>query len=126
MLNTKWLFLSGLFLFELGSLICGVAPTSPVLIVGRAVAGIGSGGILTGSFVVVTRTSPLRMRPLYAGVVGMMCVIPLHRVRDGRNLLMDGLVPALGLESEPLLAPFWEVSSRTVPPGAGASTLTYL
>lgn len=106
MLNTKWLFLSALFLFELGSLICGVAPTSKVLIGGRAVAGIGSAGIVTGAFVVVTHSSPLRKRPLYAGIVGMMCVVPLHRVRDGRDVLMNELVSALGMELELLLAPF--------------------
>ncbi|MCJ1459605.1 hypothetical protein MMC28_009984 [Mycoblastus sanguinarius] len=72
MLNTKWTFLSGLLLFQLGSLICGVAPTSKVLIVGRAIAGTGSAGILTGAFVVVTRSAPLQKRPLYAGIVGMM------------------------------------------------------
>ena len=125
MLNTKWTFLSGLLLFQLGSLICGVAPTSKVLIVGRAIAGTGSAGILTGAFVVVTRSAPLQKRPLYAGIVGMMYV-SLHQIRDCRNKLMDGLFFALGSELELLLAPFWEVPSRTVQPGAGVSTLTYL
>lgn len=74
MLNVKWTFLSGLFVFELGSLICGVAPSSKVLIVGRAIAGTGSAGILTGAYVVVARSIPLKKRPLYAGIVGMMCV----------------------------------------------------
>ena len=32
--SVKWVFLSGLFIFEVGSLICGVAPNSPSLIVG--------------------------------------------------------------------------------------------
>ena len=106
MLNTKWLFLSALFFFELGSLICGVAPTSKVLIVGRAIAGIGSAGIVTGGLVVVTHTSPLRKRPLFAGIVGMMCVLPLHRIWDGRNVLMNESVPTLGMGLELLLAPF--------------------
>lgn len=56
----------------------------------------------------------------------MMCVVPLHRVPDGRNVLMNDLVSALGMELEPLLAPFWEVPSRIVPRGAGAFTLTCL
>ena len=74
MRNVKWTFLSGLFVFELGSLICGVAPSSKVLIVGRAIAGTGSAGIVTGSYVVVARSIPLQKRPLYAGIIGMMCV----------------------------------------------------
>jgi len=35
-------------LFELGSLLCGVAPNSDALIVGRAIAGLGSAGIFNG------------------------------------------------------------------------------
>ena len=45
--------------------------------------------------------------------------------RVGRNLVLMSCFVS-GLESEPLLDLFWEVPSRTVPPGAGASTLTYL
>lgn len=43
-------FLLAVFIFELGSLICGVAPSSVVLIVGRAIAGIGAAGIGSGGF----------------------------------------------------------------------------
>ncbi len=60
--------------FELGSLICGVAPNSIVLIVGRAIAGFGSAGIVTGSFVVVAHSVPLQKRPAYTGMVGVMYV----------------------------------------------------
>ena len=74
MLRVKWTFLSGLFIFELGSLICGLAPNSKVLITGRAIAGTGSAGILTGAYVVVAHSIPMQKRPLYAGIVGMMCV----------------------------------------------------
>jgi MFS family permease len=61
-------------LFLLGSLICGVAPNSISLIVGRAIAGLGSAGILTGSFIVVAHAVPLHQRPLLTGVVGLMYV----------------------------------------------------
>ena len=107
----KWTFLSGLFIFELGSLICGLAPNSKVLIAGRAIAGTGSAGILTGAYVVVAHSIPMQKRPLYAGMVGMMCVfsffhcfspffrfffwlspLPLHRRWRiiGRDLFADG------------------------------------
>ncbi|CAD6572772.1 MAG: hypothetical protein ASARMPREDX12_005442 [Alectoria sarmentosa] len=72
MVNSKWTFLSGLFVFEVGSLICGVTPSSKVLIVGRAIAGVGSAGVVTGAYVVVARSVPLQKRPLYAGIVAMM------------------------------------------------------
>jgi MFS family permease len=35
-------------LFEVGSAICGAAPNSIALIFGRAIAGVGAGGILPG------------------------------------------------------------------------------
>ncbi|KAL2857307.1 major facilitator superfamily domain-containing protein [Aspergillus pseudoustus] len=68
--SIKWVFLAALFLFELGSLICGVAPTSTALIVGRAVAGLGSAGIFTGALVTVAHTVALEKRPIFFGLIG--------------------------------------------------------
>ncbi|KAM7191797.1 hypothetical protein V8F20_009160 [Naviculisporaceae sp. PSN 640] len=70
--DVKKAYLVAMFLFELGSLVCGVAPSSMALIVGRAIAGFGCAGVLTGSFVVVSTAVPLRMRPLFIAVVGVM------------------------------------------------------
>ncbi|KAL9129369.1 MAG: hypothetical protein Q9217_002169 [Psora testacea] len=72
MFNIKWSFLVALGIFELGSLICGIAPNSVALIVGRAIAGWGSAGILTGSFVVVAHAVPLQRRPVFSASVGVM------------------------------------------------------
>ena len=47
----KSAFLVAIFIFELGSLICGVAPTSVALIIGRAIAGVGAAGIGSGAFI---------------------------------------------------------------------------
>jgi MFS family permease len=77
--ETKSSFLSALAVFEAGSLICAVCNSSKVLIVGRAVQGLGSAGILTGAFVVGTHSVRLAKRPvLFAGVgilygVGALC-----------------------------------------------------
>lgn len=68
--NVKWVLLSALFVFEVGSLVCAVAPSSTVLIVGRAVAGLGSAGIFTGAFVVIAHTVALEKRPAYLGIIG--------------------------------------------------------
>lgn len=68
--NVKWVLLSALFIFEVGSLVCAVAPTSTALIVGRAVAGLGSAGIFTGAFVVISHTVALERRPAYLGIIG--------------------------------------------------------
>jgi MFS transporter, DHA2 family, glioxin efflux transporter len=39
--DLKWSFLISMLVFEIGSLICGVAPNSKTLVVGRAIAGLG-------------------------------------------------------------------------------------
>ncbi|KAJ5817499.1 MFS general substrate transporter [Penicillium robsamsonii] len=77
--HLKWIFLAALFLFELGSLICGIAPTSSALIIGRAVAGLGSGGIFPGAILIMSETVPLEKRALYnalitgtAGIAGVV------------------------------------------------------
>ena len=68
--STKWVFLSGIFLFEVGSAVCGAAPTSNALIVGRAIAGFGSSGIMTGAITIMINTVPLHKRPMYQGLFG--------------------------------------------------------
>lgn len=70
--NTRWTFLAALGIFELGSLLGAVSPNSEILILGRAVQGFGSAGILTGSFVVGTHSVPLRGRPVLFAFVGIL------------------------------------------------------
>jgi EmrB/QacA subfamily drug resistance transporter len=68
--NTKWVFLSGILIFETGSALCGAAPNSTALIVGRAIAGFGSSGIFTGAIQIMLNTIPLHQRPLWQGLFG--------------------------------------------------------
>ncbi|KAF2663105.1 MFS general substrate transporter [Microthyrium microscopicum] len=70
--SIKWVFLSALLVFEVGSVVCATAPTSNALIVGRAIAGVGSAGIFSGAILIVTYTVPLSQRPLYTGFIGGM------------------------------------------------------
>lgn len=67
--SAKRAFLSFLALFELGSLLCGVANSSKMLIVGRAVAGLGSSGIMNGALTIIANCLPIHKRPLYVGSV---------------------------------------------------------
>lgn len=70
--SLKWSYMTAILIFELGSAICGAAPTSEALIVGRAIAGIGSAGIFTGALVIIAYTVPLVKRPIYTGIIGAM------------------------------------------------------
>ncbi|KAK3181937.1 hypothetical protein K4F52_006841 [Lecanicillium sp. MT-2017a] len=65
------LFLS-ILLFEVGSAICGAAPNSVTLIIGRAFAGIGAAGILAGSVTAVVYSVPLKKRPAAQGALGAL------------------------------------------------------
>lgn len=70
--SVKWVFLGAIFLFELGSLVCGATPNSVGLILGRAVAGLGAAGVFSGALLIVNRSVPLQQRPSYMGVIGSM------------------------------------------------------
>ncbi|KAK0640981.1 major facilitator superfamily domain-containing protein [Cercophora newfieldiana] len=72
MFSVKWTYLVAIFIFEVGSLVCALAPTSNAFIVGRAVAGMGTAGLFSGSVVILSYTLPLRKRPAAFGLIGAM------------------------------------------------------
>lgn len=63
-------FLLSIFIFEIGSLICGVAQNSTTLIVGRAIAGVGAAGISSGVYTIIAFSAPPHQRPAYTGLLG--------------------------------------------------------
>lgn len=46
--DIKWLYVTSILTFEVGSAVCGAAPTMNVLIVGRVLGGIGGAGMYLG------------------------------------------------------------------------------
>ncbi|EHK16207.1 uncharacterized protein TRIVIDRAFT_64982 [Trichoderma virens Gv29-8] len=66
----KTSYLIAIFIFELGSLICAVAPSSTALIVGRAFAGVGAAGIGSGSYTIIGFSASPKSRPMFTGIVG--------------------------------------------------------
>jgi MFS family permease len=69
--SLKPTFLTAIAIFEVGNLISGAARNSATLILGRAVAGAGGGGIFSGAFIIIAFTARPRMRPAYTGVLGV-------------------------------------------------------
>lgn len=87
--DLRWTFLCCIVIFEVGSAICGSAPSSSVFIagkcamrrrenmnprdkyltnhIGRAIAGVGSAGITTGSLLTTIDMIPLAKRPMFQG-----------------------------------------------------------
>ena len=66
----KTTFLVSVFIFELGSLICGVAPNSVALIVGRAIAGVGGAGIASGVYTIIAFSAAPSRRAVFTGILG--------------------------------------------------------
>ena len=67
----KWVFIATFLLFEIGSLICGAAASSTAFILGRAIAGLGSGGSITGMITIMVHVIPLHKLPLFQAVGGL-------------------------------------------------------
>ncbi|KAM7206520.1 putative MFS aflatoxin efflux pump [Naviculisporaceae sp. PSN 640] len=68
--SVKLVLLSSILLFEVGSTVCGAAPNSTAFIIGRAIAGLGSAGIMAGVIVTLVYAVPLHKRPKYQGMFG--------------------------------------------------------
>ncbi|KAJ2959840.1 hypothetical protein NQZ79_g4765 [Umbelopsis isabellina] len=66
----KYMILFALFFFLLGSLLCALANGIIMLIIGRAIAGIGGAGIQSMCQIIVTVVCPIQDRGLYQGLIG--------------------------------------------------------
>ncbi|KAK3384725.1 major facilitator superfamily domain-containing protein [Lasiosphaeria ovina] len=70
--STKLVFLVSLVIFEAGSALCAAAPTSAAFIAGRAFAGLGSAGLFAGNIMVIIPLVPLRKRPIFTAMFGIV------------------------------------------------------
>lgn len=68
--TSKWVYLTCIIIFEVGSLICGVAPSMNVLIFGRAFQGVGASGIFLSILTILAQITRLEQRPLLFGSFG--------------------------------------------------------
>ncbi|KAJ7764878.1 major facilitator superfamily transporter [Mycena metata] len=109
-LSMKWVYIAAISIFEIGSLICGVAPNSTALIVGRAIAGLGSAGIFSGALIIVANTVELERRPIYMGLIAATYGV----ASDGRIialLVLFGVFISIFIGIQ-----IWKQDMATVPP----------
>ncbi|MCJ1405112.1 hypothetical protein MMC11_008338 [Xylographa trunciseda] len=67
--SLMYTYMAFLALFELGSLICGVAISSRMIIAGRAIIGMGAAGLTSGTFTILAASAPLEKRPMLTGII---------------------------------------------------------
>lgn len=69
-INAKWFYIFHVALFEVGSAICGASPSINVMILGRAIAGVGGSGLYVGCMTLIATTTTLAERPMYISCTG--------------------------------------------------------
>ncbi|KAK7985853.1 hypothetical protein PG988_003475 [Apiospora saccharicola] len=69
--NLKWTLVATTLLFEVGSALCGAAPTMNALIVGRVIAGAGGSGIYLGSLQYFALLTTEKERGFYMALIGV-------------------------------------------------------
>ncbi|KIW01423.1 uncharacterized protein PV09_07185 [Verruconis gallopava] len=73
--DLKVVFIIGIAVFEVGSLICALAPNSTALIVGRAIAGMGGSSIASGAYTILAFSAPPKQVAAYTGILGAVYAI---------------------------------------------------
>lgn len=68
--NPKWLYIICVAGFEVGSAVCGAAPSMNALIIGRAVAGLAGAGMYLGVIMLLSIFTTPAERPAYFGMLG--------------------------------------------------------
>jgi MFS family permease len=107
-------FLLGLGVFAAGLAVSGLAPSMPVLVVGRTLQGLGAGAAPAIAYVAIGRRLPERTRPQMMAVLSTAWVIPaligpllsaeVTRVFGWRVVFL-GLIPLVALAGALSLGP---------------------
>ncbi|KAI9361624.1 major facilitator superfamily domain-containing protein [Zopfochytrium polystomum] len=63
-------FLFAIVIFELGSALCGAANSMVMLVIARAIAGIGGGGIFSLVMIIIADVVPMEDRAKWSGLIG--------------------------------------------------------
>ncbi|EXL39329.1 hypothetical protein FOCG_18061 [Fusarium oxysporum f. sp. radicis-lycopersici 26381] len=69
--SPKMGFLSAVLIFEMASIVCGAAPNSTALIIGRALAGVGAAGVANGTFTIIALIVEPKQLATYTGITAI-------------------------------------------------------
>lgn len=70
--DIKRAFILALLIFTIGSFISSFAKQSAIFIIGRAVSGMGSGGVYPGAITIIAYSVPPNRRAAYTGTVSSL------------------------------------------------------
>ncbi|KAI8957603.1 MFS general substrate transporter [Daldinia sp. FL1419] len=65
----KLVFITFIIIFEIGSLIAALSTSSMMLVIARAISGVGGSGILNGSSTIIAATVPIAKRSFLNGII---------------------------------------------------------
>ena len=121
----KPIFLIGLTLFTAGAIVAGSANGFTALLIGRVFQGIGAGGVLVLTEVIVTDLVPLRLRGNYFAMISLVWCLgsvggPLMGVSGRAH---PTLFPGLMLFAGCLCA--GSLMGKPVPPRRGTRSVAY-
>ncbi|GMG40656.1 unnamed protein product [Ambrosiozyma monospora] len=71
----KWIMVLGIFIFELGSLICAVSQSMKMLIVGRVIQGMGGANIQTLNTMICAEVTTMELRPVVFSMIPIVYMI---------------------------------------------------
>ncbi|OCF72452.1 hypothetical protein I204_06831 [Kwoniella mangroviensis CBS 8886] len=73
--SPRWTYMASLAIFEAGTAICGAANSMTMLIVGRAVAGLGGAGMWNATYLIGGEIIPFEKRPSLFGLFGVSFIV---------------------------------------------------
>ncbi|PYH71881.1 MDR family MFS transporter [Aspergillus vadensis CBS 113365] len=71
----KYIFITAILSFELGTLGCAVSKNSAGFIAGRAVAGFGGAGVISGTYIIIAHIVQPEKVPIFYGLNGIIFTI---------------------------------------------------
>lgn len=73
--SLRAVYVLAIVIFEIGSLVCALSPSSASLIIGRAIQGTGAAGLAGGGYTIAAFVVPVHVQPIVIGLMGSVFTI---------------------------------------------------
>lgn len=124
LLGRRRLLLAGLALFSAASVLCGLAPSLPLLIAARAAQGLGAAAMMALAMAFVSETVPKERIGSVMGLLGTMSAVGTALGPSLGGLLISGFGwPAIFLVAVPFGLLAFVLVQRFLPADRGAATV---